>query len=247
MRETIVIRATGSQVELRADYAGGQISRGGRIGLFGNLDMMDTPFNATNYTAQFIQDQQANSVADVVQSDPAVRVARSMASLGADYRGQHARLSVDVGWQDHDIDAPRPSVTPLGDIPRPPDAGSNFAPVQASGTYRERQSCPGSSISMTMSPTVQGGMPPMEALRAGTIGSAEAIGRAAELGSIEPGKCADLVILSLDPRTDIRRSRAITEVMKSGRLYEAETLDEVWPRRRPFPEQWFAHERPSSR
>ena len=70
VRETIVIRATGSQVELPADYAGRQISRGGRIGLFGNLDMMDTPFNATNYTAQFIQDQQANSVADVVQSRP---------------------------------------------------------------------------------------------------------------------------------------------------------------------------------
>jgi hypothetical protein len=35
--------------------------------------------------------------------------------------------------------------------------------------------------------------------------------------------------------------------MKNGRLYEADTLDEVWPRQRPFPEQWFAHERPSSR
>lgn len=51
----------------------------------------------------------------------------SMASLGADFRGEHARASVDLGWQDHDIDAPRPSVTPSGAIPPPPDAASNFA------------------------------------------------------------------------------------------------------------------------
>jgi iron complex outermembrane recepter protein len=255
--ETIVVTANGSQVELPADYAGGQIARGGRIGMFGNLDLMDTPFNATNFTADFIRDQQASSVGDVVLSDPGVRVARgfgnfqelyivrgfpvysddmsynglygllprqyvaaeflervevfrgansflngaapggsgiggsfnlvpkrapekdvnrltvgfenqsqgygaadfsrrlgedhefgvrvnavrrdgddsvdhenrklSMASLGADYRGEHAKVSVDLGWQDHHIDAPRPSVTPFGDIPAPPDPTKNFA------------------------------------------------------------------------------------------------------------------------
>ena len=255
--ETIVVTANGSQVELPPDYAGGQISRGGRIGMFGNLDLMDTPFNATNFTAEFIRDSQASSVADVVQSDPGVRVARgfgnfqelyvvrgfpvysddmsynglygllprqyvaaeflervevfrgantflngaapggsgiggsfnlvpkrapdqdvnrltvgfenqsqgygaadfsrrlgedhefgvrvnavrrdgndsvdhenrklSMASLGADFRGEHARVSVDLGWQDHHIDSPRPSVTPSGAIPEPPDPSKNFA------------------------------------------------------------------------------------------------------------------------
>jgi len=50
-----------------------------------------------------------------------------MASLGADFHGEHVRFSVDLGWQDHDIDAPRPSVTPLGAVPLPPDASSNFA------------------------------------------------------------------------------------------------------------------------
>ncbi|MDB6160967.1 MAG: TonB-dependent receptor [Gammaproteobacteria bacterium] len=255
--ETIVVTANGSQVELPADYAGGQIARGGRIGMFGNLDLMDTPFNATNFTAEFIRDSQASSLADVVQSDPGVRVARgfgnfqelyvvrgfpvysddmsynglygllprqyvaaeflervevfrgantflngaapggsgiggsfnlvpkrapdqdinrltvgfenqsqgygaadfsrrfgadhefgvrvngvrrdgddsvdhenrklSMASLGADFRGEHARVSVDLGWQDHHIDSPRPSVTPSGAIPQPPDPSKNFA------------------------------------------------------------------------------------------------------------------------
>ncbi|HEY0683838.1 MAG TPA: TonB-dependent receptor [Steroidobacter sp.] len=248
---------TGSQVTLPPDYAGGQIARGGRVGLFGNLDIMDTPFNSTNFTADFMRNLQAHSVADVVQSDPAVRVARgfgnfqelyvvrgfpvfsddmsynglygllprqyvaaeflervevfrgansflngaapggsgiggsfnlvpkraperdlnritiggesgiegygaldfarrlgdgdrfgvranavrrdgetsvdfqerelTMFSLGMDYRGSNARLSADVGYQDHNIDAPRPSVTPVGGIPRAPDSSSNFA------------------------------------------------------------------------------------------------------------------------
>ena len=73
MHETVVITANGSQVDLPADYAGGQVARGGRLGLFGNMDMMNIPFDSTNYTAQYIRDQQANSVADIVQGDPAVR------------------------------------------------------------------------------------------------------------------------------------------------------------------------------
>lgn len=247
---------TGSQVTLPPEYAGGQVARGGRVGLFGNLDMMDTPFNTTNYTADFMRNLQARSVADVVQSDPGVRVARGfgnfqelyvvrglpihsddmsynglygllprqyiaaeflervevfrgansfingaapggsglggsfnlvpkrapdndlnrlslgfendgqgyaaadfarrfgferrfglrfnaamrdgdtsvedesrelgMLSVGIDYHGERARFSADFGWQDHHIDAPRPSVTPFGGIPKPPDADKNF-------------------------------------------------------------------------------------------------------------------------
>jgi iron complex outermembrane recepter protein len=255
--QTVTITATGSQVELPDDYAGGQVARGGRIGLFGNLDLMDTPFNSTNYTADFMRNLQARSVADVVQSDPSVRVARGfgnfqelyvvrgfpvysddmaynglygllprqyvaaeflervevfrgansflngaapsgsavggfinlvpkrapdrpltrmtvgyesdshsylaadvarrfgsddrfgvrvngvrrdgndaidneerrldVASLGFDLRGERARFSADIGWQDQRIDSPRPSVTPFGGIPSAPEADSNFA------------------------------------------------------------------------------------------------------------------------
>ena len=81
VRETVVITANGSQVDLPPDYAGGQIARGGRLGLFGNVDMMNIPFDSTNYTAQYIRDQQANSVADIVQGDPAVRVARGFGNF----------------------------------------------------------------------------------------------------------------------------------------------------------------------
>jgi iron complex outermembrane receptor protein len=75
---TVVVRASAdaSAQGLPAAYAGGQVARGGRMGLLGNVDIMDTPFNTTNYTQAIIADQQARSVADVVANDPAVRVAR---------------------------------------------------------------------------------------------------------------------------------------------------------------------------
>lgn len=54
-------------------YPGGQVARGGQVGLLGNKDFMDTPFNITSYTAKKIEDQQARTVADVVSNDPSVR------------------------------------------------------------------------------------------------------------------------------------------------------------------------------
>jgi len=75
---TVVVSASAdaSAQGLPAAYAGGQVARGGRLGLLGNVDIMDTPFNSTNYTLGIIQDLQARSVADVVANDPAVRSAR---------------------------------------------------------------------------------------------------------------------------------------------------------------------------
>lgn len=251
------IVVVGSQVSLTRAFAGGQVARGGRVGLLGNLDYMDTPFSSTNFTAELITDQQARGVGDVLQNDPVVRVARgfgnfqelyvirglpvfsddmlyngvygilprqfvaaelldrvevfrganaflngaapggsalggavnlvpkrapadplnkvtlgfenqghgylaadfgrrfgpgqdtgmrinlvrrdgetaideqdrelTVASLGIDYDGERLRLAADLGFQDHHIDSPRPSVTPFGGIPRPPKAKSNFA------------------------------------------------------------------------------------------------------------------------
>jgi iron complex outermembrane receptor protein len=252
--EDIVVIATGSQVDLTEEYAGGQVARGGRAGLLGNLDMMDAPFAGTAYTESLIQDQQSRSVGDVLQNDPVVRVAKgfgnfqelyvirgfpvfsddmtyngvygilprqyvaaellervevfrgansflngaapggsgvggafnlvpkradddpltratlgvesggqlygafdfgrrfdnfglrlnavrrdgetaveneeralSVLSFGGDYRGARARVSLDIGYQDHRIDAPRPQVTPLGGVASPPDADANYA------------------------------------------------------------------------------------------------------------------------
>lgn len=68
--------ADASAEGLSRAYAGGQVARGGRMGIFGSVDMMDSPFSATSYTQQFISDQQARSVGDLLQSDPAVRMSR---------------------------------------------------------------------------------------------------------------------------------------------------------------------------
>ncbi len=248
---------TGSQVTLTSPYAGGQVARGGRVGLFGNLNYMDTPFASTSYTDGLARDQQARSVGDVLQNDPAVRVSKGFGNfqelyvirgfpvysddmtynglygilprqfvaaeflervevfhgataflngaapggsgvggafnltpkrapdndlnrltagidgeselylaadlarrfgaddawggrlnlarrdgeagvegedrqltvigLGLDRRGDRARFSADLGYQDHHIDSPRPSVTPTGAVPAPPSADGNFA------------------------------------------------------------------------------------------------------------------------
>lgn len=54
-------------------YAGGQVARGARLGILGNVDMMDTPFSVTAYTAQIITDQQSATVGEVLRNDPSVR------------------------------------------------------------------------------------------------------------------------------------------------------------------------------
>lgn len=248
---------TGSQVRLPPAYAGGQVATGGRVGPFGALDVMDTPFATANYTEALARDQQARSVADVLQNDPTVRITKGFGNfqelyvvrgfpvysddmtynglygvlprqfvaaellervevfrgataflngaapggsgvggafnlvpkraptadlnrltlgvegggelygaadvgrgfgagrewgvrlnlvrrdgesviegqertldvvgLGLDRRGERARFSADLGFQDHRIEAPRPSVTPVGAVPTPPAADSNFA------------------------------------------------------------------------------------------------------------------------
>jgi iron complex outermembrane receptor protein len=255
--DEIIVTGQASQVELTKEYAGDQVARGGRAGLLGNLDYLDAPFSGTAYTSDLVLAQQSESVGDVLQNDPVVRVAKGFGnfqevyilrgfpvfsdditlngvygilprqfvaaellervevfrganafingaapggsgaggtinlvskrapadgirrvtlgfegesqfsgavdlgqrfgegdnwgvrangvlrdgegaidgqetnlkvlSLGTDYAGPQFRFSADIGYQDNHIDAPRPQVTPLGDIPEPPDASGNFA------------------------------------------------------------------------------------------------------------------------
>jgi imidazolonepropionase-like amidohydrolase/Tol biopolymer transport system component len=73
----------------------------------------------------------------------------------------------------------------------------------------------------------QGGMTPLEALRAATLDGARYLGLDQELGSIEAGKLADLVVLNGNPLEDIRKTEAVSQVMVNGRLYDAATMTEV--------------------
>lgn len=84
-----------------------------------------------------------------------------------------------------------------------------------------------------------GGATPMEVLHAATMGSAETIGRSGEVGSLEPGKFADILILDADPREAIANTLSLRQVMKNGRIYDASTLDEVWPVARPLNPDWL--------
>ena len=58
-------------------YAGGQVTRSGRIGLLGNKDIFDTPFSISSYTAELIENQQARTVGDVVHNDASTHLASS--------------------------------------------------------------------------------------------------------------------------------------------------------------------------
>lgn len=255
--EVIEVVGQASQVDLTKRFAGGQVARGGRVGIFGNIDFLETPFSGTAYTSNLISEQQAQNIGDILQNDPTVRVTKgfgnfqevymlrgfpvfsdditlngafgilprqfiaaellervevlrgansfvngaapggsgvggsinlvpkrapvggiknatigydssnqfsgavdvgtrfgdanewgvrvngvlrdgegaitdqkqnlSVLSLGVDYASDNARFSADIGYQDNHIDAPRPQITPLGDIPEAPDANENFA------------------------------------------------------------------------------------------------------------------------
>ncbi len=82
---TVTSSADASAGGLKPPYAGGQVARGGRVGILGSQDIMDTPFSITNYTQQLIQDQQAASIGDVPLNDPAVRVARGFGNYQQTY------------------------------------------------------------------------------------------------------------------------------------------------------------------
>jgi hypothetical protein len=89
-----------------------------------------------------------------------------------------------------------------------------------------------------------GGLTNMEVLRAATIHGAEAIGYAQDLGSIEAGKLADLIVLNKDPLVDIHNTNSIRYVMKDGELFEGDTLNQVWPQQKPLPELWWSKTKP---
>lgn len=72
-----------------------------------------------------------------------------------------------------------------------------------------------------------GGMTNMEALRAATLNGAQYIGMGSEIGSLEEGKLADLIVLEKNPLEDIRNSEHVKYTMVNGRLFDAATMHEI--------------------
>ncbi|MEX2455433.1 MAG: TonB-dependent receptor [Rhodospirillaceae bacterium] len=65
---------------LPPEYPGGQVARGGQLGMLGNKDVMDTPFSQTNYTNKTIQNQQARTVQDILSNDPSIVIKQNGAT-----------------------------------------------------------------------------------------------------------------------------------------------------------------------
>ncbi|MES2612888.1 MAG: TonB-dependent receptor [Pseudomonadota bacterium] len=82
---TVNASADASAQGLSPAYAGGQVARGGRVGILGTRDAMETPFSTVSYTNELIQDRHARSVGDVLQNDPTVRVARGFGNFQESY------------------------------------------------------------------------------------------------------------------------------------------------------------------
>jgi imidazolonepropionase-like amidohydrolase/Tol biopolymer transport system component len=83
----------------------------------------------------------------------------------------------------------------------------------------------------------QGGMTPLQALRAGTLSGAQYLGMEKDIGSLEPGKLADLLVLDANPLENIRNTTSIRYTVANGRVFEAMTVNELGkPAHKPF---WF--------
>jgi len=96
----------------------------------------------------------------------------------------------------------------------------------STGAHGQRE---GLAIHWEMWMLGQGGFTGWEALRAATASPAHALGLDGDIGSLEAGKLADLVILDGNPLEDIRQSELVHATMVNGRLYEAATMNQVWP------------------
>ena len=86
---------------------------------------------------------------------------------------------------------------------------------------------PGLALHEELIRLVEAGLTPLEALQAATLNPARALGLAESLGSIEPGRLADLVLLDANPLEDIRNTQKIRAVVADGRLYRRADLDQL--------------------
>ena len=86
---------------------------------------------------------------------------------------------------------------------------------------------PGFSLHEELELLVEAGLTHLAALRASTLNPARFLGRADDLGTVEEGKRADLVLLAADPLEDIANTQSIEAVMAAGQLFDREALDRI--------------------
>lgn len=86
MMQEVSVVASANKSGLSQPYAGGQVARGSSVGVLGNLNVMNTPFNTISYTSELIMDQQARSIADVVVNDASVRALTAAGGFGDQFQ-----------------------------------------------------------------------------------------------------------------------------------------------------------------
>ncbi len=86
---------------------------------------------------------------------------------------------------------------------------------------------PGISLHVELERLVEAGLTPLEALQTATLNPPRVLGMADSLGTVEPGKLADLVLLDANPIEDIRNTQKIRAVVANGRLYRRADLDRL--------------------
>ena len=86
LQEVQVVDQAESIGGLQKKYSGGQLARGGALGILGRTDMLDVPFSTTNYTSELIDNQQGLTVSDVVMNDASVRTLQARGGFGEDYQ-----------------------------------------------------------------------------------------------------------------------------------------------------------------
>ena len=84
-----------------------------------------------------------------------------------------------------------------------------------------------------------GGFSNCEVLQMATLGGAQNIAVSEDLGSIEAGKLADVLVLTADPLKNIRNTTALDLIIRNGEIYDADTLDRLWPDPIASPELWW--------
>ena len=85
---------------------------------------------------------------------------------------------------------------------------------------------PGLGLQNELALLVESGLSPLAALQAATVTAAEALGQSDTLGTLEPGKLADVLLLDADPLADIQNARGVRTVVKAGRVYDSAALRE---------------------
>jgi len=86
LQEVVVTDQAAAIGGLQKTYSGGQLARGGDLGILGRSDLMNVPFSTTNYTSAYIENQQALNISDVVMSDASVRTLQARGGFGEDFQ-----------------------------------------------------------------------------------------------------------------------------------------------------------------